>query len=173
MNKFLKSLILTIVIISILSSPLVYAIESDVTPQVAAALFIQIAGLEKNLYGKGEITVYVVGSSKMESELRKIIGLKVGESTLKTVRGGSSLPNEVPDCLFIGSKANLKKCLDYTHTNQIMSITYSPKMVEEGVSLGFGVGNDNKLKVIINMTNSKAEGLDWSQAVLNIARVIE
>ena len=55
--------------------------------------------------------------------------------------------------------------------NQILSVTNVASFVERGVTLGIEMEN-NKPKVLLNLTSSESEGLNWDPKILKISRTV-
>jgi hypothetical protein len=140
---------------------------------VTAALLIKVAAFEKNLNSSGDISIYVMDAPEVAAELQKGIGNAIGKSCLTQIESGADLPTSKPSILFVGSSSNVEKALEYTHSNKILSATGNPDLVEEGISLGLGIGEDEKPKILLNLNNSVNEGVDWNPAILKIARTIK
>ncbi|WP_175454816.1 YfiR family protein [Lutibacter oricola] len=55
--------------------------------------------------------------------------------------------------------------------NKVLSVTGTPQYVEQGeISLGFGVEN-NKPKILVNLTSLEQEGQSFSSDILRIAKI--
>jgi hypothetical protein len=141
-------------------------------PELAAALLVKLAAFEKRTAASGDVTVYVLGDAKAAAEFRKCVGTPIGTSRLARVASGTGLPAEAPSILFVGEKADVKAAIGYTQSRKIMSAAADPARVAEGVSLGVGVGADGKPKIVLNLSSSSEEDLDWNPAILKMARTI-
>lgn len=150
---------------------------SDLTAQreapapVAAALAIKLMGFNNKL--KGDITVYVVGDQNIAQEMKKGVGKSIGAATLINVEVGDELPKSKPNIIFVCSVAKSQACIDYARKNKIMSVTGIPDLANKGVSLGIGVGDDGKPKILLNLSASAEEGIDWNPAIMKVAQTIK
>ena len=135
---------------------------------IAAALLVKVIGFEKNI-SSGDITIYVLGKSDVDEELTKIIG----QANIKKVLSGNNLPSSKPSILFIANAGKLNAAIKYTQDNKILSVTNLPDLVSDGATLGFGVGTDNKPKILLNINSSAKEGLDWNPAIMKVAQIIK
>lgn len=140
---------------------------------LAAALLIKLSAFEKTVSSSGNVIVYVLGAPKVAAELQKIVGETIGQSKLALVLFGDKLPEEKPNILFIGSSTRLVQALAYSRKNKILTVTGIPDLVKEGVTLGIGVGNDGKPKVILNLNSTIEENLLWNPAIMKVARTIK
>jgi hypothetical protein len=141
-------------------------------PELAAALLVKLAAFEKRIAASGEVTVYVLGDSKAAAEFQKCIGAPIGPSKLARVASGAALPSETPSILFVGEKADVKAAVGYAKTRKILSAAADPARVVEGVSLGVGVGADGKPKIVLNLSSSSEEDLEWNPAILKLAKTV-
>ncbi len=172
MKNYLKATFLTIVL-SVVSIETVIAQVSDAPPNVAAALAMKLAGLEKRIGGQAQdITIYVMGDVEMAAELAKGIGKNIGTATLKSVEKGDGLPNSTPQIIFIGKGAETEAAIAYARENNILSITRSIDDVNLGITLGVGIG-DGKPKILLNLSASVEENCDWNPAIMKIAQTIK
>ncbi len=174
-HKRPTTLLLTVLfIVSIICIDHAFAQMKDAPADVAAAIIIKIAAFEKKVSSEEKsITIYVLGDPAVAAEFKKGIGQSIGKATLKNVERGAGLPGSPPDILYIGDRTNIKAVLEYTHTNKVLSATGIPDLVEKGVALGVGIGEDDKPKVLLNLTGSAEEGLNWNPAVIKIAKTIK
>ena len=105
----------------------------------------------------------------MTKELQKIIG----QANIKNVESGNNLPSTTPSILFVCDKSKVDEAIKYTQDNKILSATNLPDLVTGGVTLGFGVGDDNKPKILLNINSSAKEGLNWNPAIMKVAQIIK
>ena len=145
------------------------AAQTEEAPaSIAAALLVKVIGFEKNL-STSDIKIYVLGSNDMADELKKVIG----QAKIKTVQSGNSLPSSKPSILFVADEGKADDATKYTQENNVLSATNIPDLVSKGVTLGFGVGSDNKPKILLNVTSSAKESLDWNPAIMKVAQIIK
>ncbi len=152
----------------------IYSQTAETPPEVAAPLIIKLAGFEKNLSGSGkDLSVYVMGSPAMYAVLGNMIGAKIGNSTVANVMSGDGLPIIQPAILYLGDASKVDEAINYTRSKQILSISGIPDLVNNGITLGIGIGDDGKPSVLLNMSSSKEENLVWNPAILKIAKTIK
>jgi hypothetical protein len=151
----------------------VIAQAKDAPAPVATALLIKLAGMEKNVSSAGNISVYVMGAKDIEEHLKKAIGKSIGKAKLVEVTGGDDLPTSKPTILVVGSKSAVEKATKYCRENKILSYTGIADLIPKGVALGVGVGDDNKPRIMLNLTASVEEGLDWNPAIMKVAKTVK
>ncbi len=148
----------------------IMAQEEDAPASVAAALTIKLAAFEKNIAESEGVVVYVLSAPEVAAELQKGIGTRIGSTTLTDVQSGDKLPESVPSILYIGENAELDSALTYTRSRHILSVTHRIDLVKSGVTIGFGVGNDGKPVIRLNLTSTIEEGLSWNPAIMKVAK---
>jgi hypothetical protein len=147
--------------------------EIGVAPApLQAALFLKLLAFDKNIASGGAITVYVIGASDFAAEMKKAEGKPVGTSTLAKVNEGDGVPGEKPSVIYIGTDAKLSEIIAYTKSNKILSITGNPALVSKDVSLVVGT-SEGKPKIMLNLSSSKDEGIDWNPAILKVAATMK
>jgi hypothetical protein len=102
-----------------------------------------------------------------------MIGAKIGNSTVANVMSGDGLPIIQPAILYLGDASKVDEAINYTRSKQILSISGIPDLVNNGITLGIGIGDDGKPSVLLNMSSSKEENLVWNPAILKIAKTIK
>lgn len=143
--------------------------EISVAPaEIQAALTLKLLAFHEKLSSSGDITIYVVNGSEYAQILKKAIGKPIGSSKLTSVIEGENLPEQKPSVIYIGSSSKLDDMLSYCRSNSTLSITGNPDLISKGVTLGFGVSNE-KPKVLLNLSSSKMENIDWNPAILKVA----
>ena len=140
-------------------------------PQVAAVFIAKLAGFQKNL--PSDITIYVMGDPGVAAEMRKGIGKKIGSGTLSEVTEGEDLPQTKPSILYVGNPGKVDEAIGYTRSNKILSVTGHPDLVAKGVTLGVGIGDDKKPRIMLNLSSSVEENLDWNPAIMKVAKTIK
>ena len=152
----------------------IYSQTAETPPDVAAPLIIKLAGFEKNLSGSGkDLSIYIMGSPSMYAVMGNMIGTKIGNSTIANVMSGSDLPIIQPAILYLGDSSKIEDAVKYTRSKQILSVSGIPDLVNNGITLGIGIGDDDKPSVLLNMASSKEEKLVWNPAILKIAKTIK
>jgi hypothetical protein len=147
--------------------------EMGVAPvPLQAALFLKLLAFDKNIASGGTVTLYVIGAPEFVAEMKKTEGKPVGTATLGKVIEGDGVPSEKPSAIYIGNDAKLSEILAYTKSNKILSITGNPALVSKDVSLVVGI-SEAKPKIMLNLTSSKDEGIDWNPAILKVAATMK
>ncbi|MFH0882785.1 MAG: YfiR/HmsC family protein [bacterium] len=144
-----------------------------------ASNLVKIISMEKHLSGAGkEVSVYVMNDPELTAELQKMVGQSIGQATLKVVAGGTKLPDNHVDVIYIGNPddylfnaALMQSFLQYTKDNKILSVTHEAMLIYKGVALGIG-SMDGTPKFYINLRTSADTGLDWNKAVIKLAETI-
>jgi hypothetical protein len=136
-----------------------------------AALFLKILAFNNNISSGGSITIYVVKGSDFAMEMKKAEGKPIGAATLGKVVEGAGVPADKPSVVYIGADAPLTDLLAYTKGNKILSITGTPDLASKGATLAVGV-SEGKPKIMLNLSSSKDEGIDWNPAILKVAATI-
>lgn len=144
----------------------------DAPANIAAAMVIKVVAFEKTLGAGGDISIFVLGSDDIASELNKAVGKPIGKSTLKSVESGDALPASQPSVLFVADPSKFDAAVSYTSENKVLSVTGNPDLVSKGITLGFGLGDDNKPKILLNLSASANEGRDWNPAILKVAKTM-
>ena len=154
-------------------SPTINGQLSQAPPEEVARYTLKLAGLEKRISSLGDVSIYVMNSKSMGDLFISKKSEKIGKSQLSTVMVSDDVPGFKVTILFIGAEANVEAAIAYARNNKVMTVTSLPELVERGITLGVGVDDTGKMQVLLNMTASKAEGLDWSPAIMKIAKVIQ
>lgn len=55
----------------------------------------------------------------------------------------------------------------------MLTVTNDPGIVSDGATLGVVVGDDGKPKILLNLTSSVEEGVDWNPAIMKVAQTIK
>ena len=141
-----------------------FAQEMSVPPNLQAALFKKIFSFNKTLTSKGNVEVAVLGNGgdAVASALKEV-GVNA-----KAV-GGDQIPSGVSVVYVMPGTAAPKQ---QSASKGVLSISGVSSFVEDRkVAIGIGV-EGGKPKIIINMSQLKAEGQELSSDLLKIARVI-
>ncbi len=162
-RKFFLSLMIFVIV------SLGHAEDISVAPaEIQAALTLKLLTFHEKLASSGDITIYVVDGSEYAQALKKAIGKPIGSSKLSSVIEGDDVPKQKPAVVYLGNSSKLDDILSYCRTNGTLSITGNPELISKGVTLGFGVSNE-KPKVMLNLSSSKLENIDWNPAILKVA----
>jgi len=138
--------------------------------KVQAAVFVKALAFNKGLAAGGDISIHVVDSPEFATAMKKGIGTAVGKARIGAVTEGNGLPAEKPAVVYLGDASRRDEIIQYTRANKIMSITGLPDQVQKGITMGVGILRD-KPKIILNLSSSREEGIDWNPALLKIAAV--
>ena len=141
-------------------------------PKIQAGLFLKLLGFNKGIASGGDISIHVVASPEFAAAMKKAVGKAVGKGRLSSVTEGNSVPTEKPTVIYVGDSSKTHEVISYTRANKILSITGLPDQVNNGITLGVGVLG-GKPKIMLNISSSKEEGVDWNPALLKIASVIK
>jgi hypothetical protein len=133
-----------------------------------AAIILKVLAFNNTISSGGAITVYVSGSPDFAAEMKKAAGKAVGAATIGKIVEGAGLPSEKPSVIYVGTESSLAEILAYTKSNKILSISGNPALVSKNVSLVIGV-SESKPKILLNLSSSKDEGIDWNPAILKVA----
>ena len=166
--KFFKLMSAIWFIVSLLLCRQLPAQTKNAPAAVAAALLVKVLGFEKNI-SAGEITIYVLASPAIAAALKTVMG----ETNIKHVHSGNNLPASKPSVLFIGDESKLSAAIEYTRKNKVLSATSVTDLVIKGVSVGFGIGDNNKPKILLNINSSAEEDLEWNPAIMKVAQIIK
>jgi len=137
-----------------------------------AAIFLKLLAFDKNIASSGAVTIYVAGSPEFAAEMKKAEGKPVGGATIEKVVEGSGVPSEKPSVIYIGSESVAGPLLAYSKGNKVLSITGNPDLASKGVTLTVGT-SEGKPKILLNLSTSKDEGIDWNPAILKVAATIK
>ena len=175
----MKRYIITLKIQSIVFLSIILIIPliagTTVTPaKLVSAFIVKLASFEKNLSSSpGDITIYVMGAPEVAKELKTGIGKSIGKATLKNVISGDKLPDTKPSIFYIGDESKVDEVKNYCRSNKVLSVTGLPDLVAKGITLGVGIGEDGKPRILLNISSSVEEGLDWNPAILKVATTIK
>jgi hypothetical protein len=151
----------------------IFARGGDAPAGVAAALVLKTVGFETHIGASRNLTVYVMGAQDVAVELQKGVGKAVGTATLQKVSGGTKPPNEKPSVLFIGRGIRADEAVAYAQTHQVLTVTNDTELLKQGVAMGFALSSDGKPEIWLNMPASARCGLDWNQAIIKVAKIIQ
>ena len=143
--------------------------QDKVSAKVQAALFMKLLAFYTNL-GRDPFTIHVVGAPEIAAEFKKLVGKTAGKAKLKKVTEGSGPPTGKAQIVYVGQDA--KNLTQYCQANSVLSITGLSKFVDDGVTLGIGVEN-GKPKILLNLSSTKAENINWNPQILKVASTID
>jgi hypothetical protein len=143
---------------------------------LASKVLLKVILLDQDLQAKcgGKLVIGVVGSAAGLEAFSRLKGTAIDESRtveLAEIVAVESLPPPRRlTALFVGDQADLERVMRYTRSNSVLSVTNLPALVEKGVTLGVGLEN-NRPKVLLNLTGSEREKLRWDTKILKISRL--
>ena len=142
-----------------------YAQEMAVPVNLQSVLFKKIFAFDKTLSAKGDFQVAVIGNSGADV----VSAFKQAGVNVKAV-SGDQIPSDVSVVYLMPGTTNTKQ---QTAANGVLSISGVASYAENG-NVAIGIGTEGgKPKIIINMSQLKAEGQDLSSELLKIAKIIQ
>ncbi|MGH9884094.1 MAG: YfiR/HmsC family protein, partial [bacterium] len=144
---------------------------------VASKIILKLLLLDQDLQRKtgGKLEIGVIGSPEAVAAFTKLKGAALDKDasvSIASVVGYDSLPTgEKPTFVFVGEGADPLLVTHYTRGNRVLSVTNVPEFVGKGVTLGIGMEND-KPKVLLNLTGSDFEGMKWDPKILKISKTL-
>lgn len=151
--------------------------EMPVPLELQAALFKKIFGFDKQLKDAEEITVLIAYSTDetpvdlmttLREEFEKV---EINVNPVKTSKLVTEIGNGQVVYVMPGVDADVVN--EITTDNSVLSISGLPELVETGkVSVAVGV-ESGKPKIMVNMTQTEAEGHEFSAQILKLAKVIK
>ena len=145
--------------------------------ELASKIIVKVMTLDQDLLKKtgGKLEIGVIGSPEAVTAFTKLKGSAIDKdasvSIAEVTAYESMPPSAKPTLIFVGANADPAAVTKYTRGNQVLSVTNVASFVERGVTLGIEM-NDNKPKVLLNLTSSESEGLNWDPKILKISRTI-
>jgi hypothetical protein len=137
--------------------------------KVQAVIISKVLAFNTNL-GSEDFVIHVIGEGAVAKELRKLIGTKCGNATLKDVSEGAGAPDNGAKVIYL-QDANAE-VIAFSRNKKLLTITGNPSLVSDSVSLGVGVENDKPV-ILLNLANSKEEGIVWNPAILRVATKVD
>jgi len=144
----------------------------NVPPKIQAALFLKLFAF-KNDINKGEsVSIHVIDAADFAEEMKKAVGRPIGKSQLTDVNESPDLPSSKPSIIYIGNPEKFDLIKKYSTENKVLSITGIPELVEKGVTLGIA-SFEGKPKILLNISASESEGVNWNPAIMKISTVFK
>lgn len=153
------------------------ALADGVDAELASRIILKIMTLDQDLQKKtgGKIEIGVIGSPAALAAFRKLEGSSIDKDSaisVANVVGYDSLPPEQkPTLIFVGEGADPAEVTKYTRGNRVLSVTNVASFVDRGVTLGLELENE-KPKVLLNLTGSASEGINWDPRIFKISRTV-
>ncbi len=136
--------------------------------KLQAALIMKLLPYYTNL-GGDPFTIHVIGSPDVAAELLAHKGAKAGKAKLENVTQSDGPPSSGAKVVYVGK--GVKGAINYTQSQKVLSVTGIPDLVAKGVTLGIGIEN-KKPKILLNLSSSKSEGINWAPTILKVAAFI-
>jgi len=140
-------------------------------PKVEANLILKVLNFNKSITPGSNITVHVIGNDAIGQALQKLSGRRVGKAKLGDVTFSGSLPASAVNVIYTGDGGQVEGVKGFAASSNALTIAGDSAWVEKGLILGFVV-EGGKPKFVINLTQSKAQGIDWNPAILKIANIV-
>ncbi len=141
---------------------------SGVPAKLQVALILKLLPFNKNL--SGDISIHVINAPEVASELKAAIGKSFGSFKLAKVTEGDN-PEAGSKVVYINDSKGVSNGTSFSKKNKATTVTGDPDLASSGISLGIGL-EDGKPKVLLNLSASKDEGIDWNPAILKIASTL-
>ncbi len=166
----MKSILVITIIALFCTVNLSYA-QSEAPTNLSVSLMIKLLGLNKSL--KGDIKIYVVGNDAVTNELKKNVGNSIVSALIVGVDGGNDVPAGKYDIVFLSNPGKLNAVKNYAKQHKALTITNIPQLAYSGITLGFGVGDDKKQLIFLNLSSSSEQGMEWNPAIMKVAQTIK
>jgi hypothetical protein len=146
---------------------------------LASKIILKVMMLDRDIHRKtgGEIVVGVIGSRSAARSFQALKGEPIDRHSLihvVEVIEYDKLPpvSKAPTFLFAGADADPHEVMRYTREKHLLSVTTVAEHVIKGITLGIGV-EENRPRILLNLTGSKAEQMSWDPKILKISRTVE
>ena len=169
MSKVLKKLMLLMAFLTFAGLAFPVQAQDKAPDKLQAALIMKLLAFYTNL-GADPFTIHVIGAPGVASELKKLEGKTAGKATLNGVTTSDGLPSGEAKVVYVGK--NIKDAIAYTQSNSVLSVSGVPGYTSDGVTLGISI-EAGKPKIILNLSSSKAESINWNPAILKVAATIQ
>lgn len=141
------------------------AVAQEVPAQLQAAMLMKLLKFYNNIENK-EFSIYFYGETDIFDLVQKQIGTSIGNAKLVKVEKGNDLPDEKFDVVYVARDP--AKASEYCIKFKSLSMTGKTELTAQNISLGVAV-KDNKPKVLLNLSQSKEEGVSWAPTILKMA----
>jgi len=143
--------------------------QEQAPAKLQAALIMKLLAFYTNL-GDGPFAIHVVGAPDVAGELKSLVGKTAGKASLSGVTEGAVGSAGGAKVVYVG--ADVAATTAHTQSNSILSVTGVPGYVSDGVTLGVAIEGKKPL-ILLNLSSSKAESINWNPAILKVASTIE
>ena len=195
MNTFFRRLTPVWLACLLVGRCLIFAAQEIPVPvDLQYQLFLKILDFDRNLKARvGEEIVFGIAYQKtfresadtkdelvkaiLRSSLKEINSLPI-RYVLVELKGendlADALAKEKINILYVTPLRafDIKAFANVCQAKQIMTLTGVPSYMDLGISIGFEVKGQSP-EIVINLQSAKAEGMDFSSRLLQLARVIE
>ncbi len=166
----MKKVVLLFFIVLILVSNVNFA-QKEVPANQVVPLTIKVLALNKSL--KGNIKIYVLGNDAIANELKKNIGNTIVAATISAVDAGNDIPTGKYDIIYVCNASKVNAAKNYAKQHKSLTITNIPTLAFEGITLGFGLDDDKKQIIFLNLSSSSEQGMEWNPAIMKVAQTIK
>lgn len=164
MQNFIKRTCVILMTVTLVSGSFGFS-QEEAPARIQATLFYKLLGFYNNL-GSDDFKIHIVSAPGVYNEMKKLVGMKFGSASLVDVTSSEGPPANGAQVVYVGD--SVSDITQYTQSNKVLSITGVPEFVQSGVTLGIGIEAD-KAKIILNLTSTKAEGVNWNPAILRVS----
>ncbi len=165
MKSFLSSIMLLLFVVSSINA------QQSAPPSLAATTTIKLLALNKSL--KGNVRIYVVGNDAIANELKKNVGNTIVSAVIAGVESGNDVPSDKYEIIFCASTGKAASVKSYAKKYKSLSITNIPDLVFSGITLGFGIDDDKKPLIFLNLSSSSEQGMEWNPAIMKVAQTVK
>lgn len=141
---------------------------------LTAALMLRISELEKNISSGQSITIVVINNQSLAKLLENKKGTVIGnKSYIKDVihlNNIKNLENYNANIIYVGRTEQMDTILDYAKTQQAITISSDINSIEQGIVLSL-YDNEGIPGILLNLTASKSNSLNWNPDILNIVAI--
>lgn len=158
-----KHTTIIVFVFGLIFSVLTTNVQAQKAPaNLRAAILVKVLQFEKGFKAGGSI--YVIGDNDLAGQLK-------ASGKFSSVETGGSVPSAKYDAIYCDDAGAVGGVLSYAKKHKAPSITGVLSLVEKGITIGIGV-EGGKPKILMNLSSSNAEGLEWNPAIFNIVTKI-
>ncbi len=174
-QDFKQSILMGAMILISVSLPLQGSTVSIAPANIQASLFVKLLPYNKNISGGGDVVIYVLDTPAVAKAMKSAVGRKLGKSRLADIIAISKVPKEKPQAravLYLADRRQVKAATAFCHKHKILSMTGNPALAKQGITLTVGIEN-KKPKILLNLTATKKESIDWHPDILKVATKVK
>lgn len=150
----------------------VFSQSISVPENIQAALLIKVLKYNPQIPHDQKIKILVVydtGTEINKVEFMKGLGNKMDVKAILPTELAENISGSQVVYFMPGIHGFSKLCRD----NNVLSVTSTTRFVEQGeISLGFGIEN-NKPKILVNLSSLEKEGQSFSSDILRIGKIFK